>query len=218
MLVGARGELAVAERVIQSLHAGQLTMSQLSGRFMLPASALQVRKTISSLEDFFFRIYLSQVSSNQAALLEYLTQVVEIAKLPLEEQLPKLRALEATLPNQPMLCRLLAPAASKIAEAVRRTTAELRCALVAIALERYRQAHGRWPQSLASLVPEYLPAVPIDPYDMAPLRFRRLPDGVVVYSVGLDGKDDGGNLGRTGPNPLGPDLGFQLWDVESRHQ
>ena len=66
----------------------------------------------------------------------------------------------------------------------------IRCAL---AIERFRLAHaGQRPLSLPSLVPSFIPAVPRDPFDHQPLRFKPLTNGYVVYSVGLDGIDNGG--------------------------
>lgn len=66
-------------------------------------------------------------------------------------------------------------------------------ARTALAVERWRLAHeGRLPQTLAELVPAYLPALPADPCDDQPIRFKHLPQGFVVYSVGLDGTDNGG--------------------------
>jgi hypothetical protein len=41
-----------------------------------------------------------------------------------------------------------------------------------------------------------------------PLRFWPLPDGLVIYSVGLDGVDNGGNLDPDNPFASGIDLGF----------
>jgi hypothetical protein len=38
-----------------------------------------------------------------------------------------------------------------------------------------------------------LPAVPADPFDGQPLRFKPTPDGLVLYSIGRDRKDDGGS-------------------------
>lgn len=70
--------------------------------------------------------------------------------------------------------------------------ANLRMALVALAVERYRLGLGHWPESLAELVPDYLDSVPEDPFDGEPVRYRRLDSGFVVYSVGEDGVDDGG--------------------------
>jgi hypothetical protein len=65
-------------------------------------------------------------------------------------------------------------------------------ARVLLAVERYRMAHGALPDGLDSLVPQYLAAVPEDPHDGAPLRYKRSDRGYVVYSVDGDGRDDGG--------------------------
>ena len=65
-------------------------------------------------------------------------------------------------------------------------------ALTGLAVERYRLAHGSLPESLAQLVPACIDEVPIDPYDGEPLRYRRLNPGFVVYSIGINGKDDSG--------------------------
>jgi len=70
--------------------------------------------------------------------------------------------------------------------------ASVRTALVALAAERFRLRPGRWPETLSELVPQYLPDVPDDPFDGAPLRYRCLEAGFAVYSVGEDRGDDGG--------------------------
>ena len=63
----------------------------------------------------------------------------------------------------------------------------------AFAIERFRLAHEQaLPHALPELVPAYLPAVPRDPFDEQPLRFKKLPRGYVVYSIGPEGVDDGG--------------------------
>jgi hypothetical protein len=86
----------------------------------------------------------------------------------------------------------------------------LRCSRAALAAERYRQAHQRWPASLSELVQAgFLSAVPVDPLDGAPPRLLEGAGGLLIYSVGYDGKDDGGKL---------DDLGFRLWDVTNRRQ
>jgi hypothetical protein len=76
-------------------------------------------------------------------------------------------------------------------------TAEVakRVVTTAIALKRYQLKNGNYPPSLDALVPEFLTAVPLDPAaDGIPLRYRLNGDGTyLLYSVGLNGKDDGGN-------------------------
>lgn len=97
--------------------------------------------------------------------------------------------------------------------------AYFRAAVVAVAAEHYRQAQGRWPATLHELVPEFLTAVPRDPQDLQPLRLARLPDGIAIYSIGPDGKDDGGDVGAGMSTGLkGRDLGIRLWDINKRRQ
>jgi len=73
-----------------------------------------------------------------------------------------------------------------------RSLAHLRCARMALAVERFRLAQGRLPETLAELVPAYTDDVPEDPYDGAALRTQRLERGFVVYCVGPNGRDEAG--------------------------
>ena len=75
-----------------------------------------------------------------------------------------------------------------ITETARRIT------ITTIALKRYQLAHQSYPASLSELVPQYLAQVPIDFMDGKPLRYKLQPDGnFLLYSVGEDGVDDGGD-------------------------
>ena len=71
---------------------------------------------------------------------------------------------------------------------------ERQMTLAAIAVNRCQLRHGKLPSSLEALVPEFLAAVPYDYMSAKPLCYRLKNDGsYVLYSVGLDGKDDGGD-------------------------
>lgn len=59
-----------------------------------------------------------------------------------------------------------------------------------LALHCYQREHGSFPESLAALVPEYLPRVPLDDFDGQPFRYSR--ERKLVYSVGSDLSDEGG--------------------------
>ncbi|MBW8865165.1 MAG: hypothetical protein JF609_09645, partial [Verrucomicrobia bacterium] len=64
----------------------------------------------------------------------------------------------------------------------------------AISLKRFQIRYGRLPASLVELAPEFLATAPLDPMDGKPLRYRANQDGTfLLYSVGADGKDDGGD-------------------------
>ncbi len=67
--------------------------------------------------------------------------------------------------------------------------------LAAIALKRHLLRHGNYPASLTALVPEFLSAVPVDYLDGKPIKYRLNADGgFTLYSVGDDGKDNGGDM------------------------
>ena len=89
-------------------------------------------------------------------------------------------------------------------------------AATACALERFRLAHGQYPETLESLVPDYLAQVPADMLaaPAAKLKYVPAPDGgFKLYSVGFNGVDDGGK-----PNPsIDPhqDLIWQLSEGNS---
>ena len=88
--------------------------------------------------------------------------------------------------------------------------ARRRLLLAALALERYHTRHGNYPPSLTALVPGVLPRLPVDFMDGQPLRYRRTEDGrFVLYSVGLDCVDNGGEVIRPRrTSPYGPRRGL----------
>ena len=66
-------------------------------------------------------------------------------------------------------------------------------ARTALVVEQFRIATGALPGGLDELVPDYMEAVPEDPFAlMEPLRYRPQTTIYCVYSVGRDGRDDGG--------------------------
>ncbi|MCK4343090.1 MAG: hypothetical protein KAY37_15355 [Phycisphaerae bacterium] len=78
-----------------------------------------------------------------------------------------------------------------------RLCAYRRMAATALAIRLYEWDHGRRPETLTELVPDYLPAVPRDPFDAADAELRYLPDAPspLLYSAGKNGVDDGGAIG-----------------------
>jgi hypothetical protein len=85
------------------------------------------------------------------------------------------------------------PAFQEVANKMAETAARLRCAQVALAIERFRLKNdGLRPASLDRLAPTFQSSVPADPFDGNPLRYRLLSKGYVIYSIGKDGTDQGG--------------------------
>ena len=62
------------------------------------------------------------------------------------------------------------------------------------ALAAYRADRGSYPAKLAQLSPQYIAKLPKDIFNHdAELQYRLEGEGYRLYSVGLNGKDDGGN-------------------------
>jgi len=92
-----------------------------------------------------------------------------------------------------ILAELILPAVHSIFDASRRVTAHEAVTLAAIAVERFRLAHGKLPKSLDQLVPEFLEAVPMDPFTGKSLVYNPVQgDPYLLYSLGPNKVDDGG--------------------------
>jgi hypothetical protein len=76
------------------------------------------------------------------------------------------------------------PALDKARDAFARRAAILKTAAVGVAAERYRRAAGSWPTELRQLVPNYIAALPTDPYTGAPLQSAQVAQGFSVYVKG----------------------------------
>ena len=94
-----------------------------------------------------------------------------------------------------ILSTIFEPASERAILQQFRALTERRVAAIELAIRLYRADHqGNYPASLNELTPRYLPAVPLDPIAAGamPMGYRPEAKPPVVYSVGEDGKDDGG--------------------------
>jgi hypothetical protein len=98
-----------------------------------------------------------------------------------------------------------------------RHLALLRTTQTALAVEHYRLAKGRLPKSLDNLVPSCIEAIPTDPFDGHPLKYRTREIGYVVYSVGEDLTDEGGTeRGTQGRDSRGKPLPYDITFIVER--
>jgi hypothetical protein len=87
---------------------------------------------------------------------------------------------------------LLLPAVWAASTAEDRATMQLDLTRLAFALAAYRADRGTYPARLADLAPKYVAAVPKDIFNASELHYRPEGGGCLLYSVGPNGKDDGG--------------------------
>jgi hypothetical protein len=132
--------------------------------------------------------------------LQFMDHYVAAAKMPFPERIAAAQTLQRAVARMPwfhVLARqwLRNMNGPDIILKDVANTARLRAARTAVAVERYRLTHGQLPTTLAALVPSCLDAVPADPFDSAsaPLQYRKLAKGYVVYSIGSDVANDSGD-------------------------
>ncbi len=95
-----------------------------------------------------------------------------------------------------LACQQLLPAVANASRKFANVQTVLDQAAIACALERYRHTNGSFPETLEALTPGLMKAVSRDIIGGEPLHYRRTDNGqYLLYSVGWNVKDDGGQVG-----------------------
>jgi hypothetical protein len=188
-------------------------------------------KVINSNTRFWFMFVKNDVIEGQTLMVEYYTYRLDQvqgdaqAEGKLKELLQRIEKSRQGIDNilfeywdrlfgqgLARAYHVITTATHKTDPAFRQALAAKRVMVAAIAAERFRLKNGRWPNDLHELVPTFLVEVPKDPCSPGnELRWKVTATGRIVYSVGLDGKDDGGNCDWMGENQM-TDIGFRLFD------
>jgi hypothetical protein len=102
-----------------------------------------------------------------------------------------------------LIC-LLIPALHKVQQSADRIEQVQANLQLAFALACYQRERGRYPKTLDALAGDYLPAVPQDLFSSKSLIYRPGENGYLLYSVGVNGKDEEGR--SYDDDPPGDDL------------
>jgi hypothetical protein len=206
LLIGLRGE-----------RGGQFQMRQMmcDGKLRPSHVAAITGKRVTTWQRFTQDMLPSQAGIDRAGFLRQMNELIEAAQLPIEQQqaaFDRVRTAQKAAGD-----RNLFPFLDAVIRAYLRLQANLRCAIAAIAAERYRLVYDAWPMSLEAVVKEgTLAKMPRDPYDGQPLRYKAAGGGVLIYSIGPDRIDNGGAIERNGEPRTGTDQGMRLWDAPAR--
>ena len=87
---------------------------------------------------------------------------------------------------------------------------------VALAVRMHYLEHGRYPFRLADISKEWLPEIPVDLWDQ-PIVYRLKNARPLIYSIGPDGKDEGG-LPADAPWPAPSSRGDLVFGALARSQ
>jgi hypothetical protein len=126
---------------------------------------------------------------------EAFEDTITAAELPIEEQIAAGRVISDQFDQgagMGSMAAILLPSIPRALEADVRNRTYLRVVIVALAAARYEVDKGEYPENADVLVPDYLDAVPLDPCGGGLIRYRRLDQGFVAYSLALNNTDDGG--------------------------
>ena len=162
------------------------------------------------------------VLRDKALGLELLSGWVKASKHP-EQALAINRELSRkldTLPRYAVLTSIWAPSFNRSFVLDMRSVAQLRAARIALAIERYRIDRRLWPGRLDELVPDYIEAIPADPFKDQAMSYLVDDGTVVVYSIGDDETDNGGDVThhRVTDEKSPTDWGFVLLPPERRNR
>lgn len=210
-----RGERAGFHQFMTALAEEKVTMADLAKtRWGMAVSPPIVPKTPVALSGLAPR----RLKGEHARVLRLYSEMVEAANLPLHEQQTALAGIGTRMLEVMPETVHRVNAARQCANSYRFSQSLLRCTMTALAAERYRLAYEDWPRTLDNLVSaKVLDEIPDDPFVAGKLKLKHRPDGITIYSVGLDGVDDDGAIDAEA-SIRSRDIGFRLWNVQARRQ
>ena len=95
------------------------------------------------------------------------------------------------------MLKILGPALSRVGQIAWRLKTGRAALLTVLAILRYRQDTGDYQENLEELITAgYLKKIPLDLFSDKPLVYKRTDDDFILYSVGYDFEDDGGEVYR----------------------
>ena len=210
---GLTGEIANGNEIFKMLMDGRLDLSAAEGGALSPDST-----KLSAWRVWFLK---GDLKGSNAEMIRMQVKLISAAENPTPEVLDG--SLETTLDSQlaasrysfAILARMNLPGELRSIQQCELARAMLRSGAACVAALRFRNDSGAWPDSLDELTPQYLAAVPLDPFTAKPLIYRVREDGILVYSVGKNGKDEGGKVSLIKPDESDTwacdDFGFRIW-------
>jgi hypothetical protein len=173
---------------------GMSTLALLNGLDAPPGDESPLAEPLSLL----YRCFLlpADIAGYRSHMERYQQLLAGTATAPAYSELTKqLDGLSdaSTLRQAGIVTSLVAPALSNVLTSELKGRVLHRAAEVLVAVTRARLAGGAALDTVETLVPENLPAVPRDPFtDGKPLLATAADGGWIVWSVGPDGENDGG--------------------------
>ncbi|HCE45542.1 MAG TPA: hypothetical protein DET40_18535 [Lentisphaeria bacterium] len=146
-------------------------------------------------EQLFYSRIFGLDRTNCIGYLDILSESVDICGLPPEEMLRRSKELKKKIKDLPFYmyeCKNTSSGLMNVFDKKCLALANVACNRAGLAVERYRLKYGKLPEKLFDLKAEFIENVPLDPFDGKELRYKKLPKGYMIYSIGSDCVDNGG--------------------------
>ena len=167
------GERAIALSTVE-------TIEKLAGDTLLVRLLVRIGWGVTGLHDLDRIVYLEGMD-------RYMAHAENPTGLA-----PDGSALVADIPKLYIITHVFLPQQDSALNTSIKLDALRRATIAGLATKRYRLDCGKFPDSLDACVPDYLEAVPTDPFDGKPLKYTYLEHEAVIYSIGSDGVDNSG--------------------------
>lgn len=140
--------------------------------------------------------YIKGARGAEAMLAEYFVELAKVWPDPeaVRNVQREFRSTSAFLDPGVGLAKALVPRLDRFAVQINTSSAFCRVTRIGVAALRLRSASGDWPTLMEAAASAGVSAV--DPFAGEPFKYRIQSHGLVVYSVGQNLRDDGGNVDR----------------------
>jgi hypothetical protein len=184
------------------LGGGHLYIKQLMSLFDSETVGLPLVELLFSGEGWrilFAHPNKAQTKEQADALYDFIEETSKMSPAQLHEQSEKGIHLDEQVESMirgNIFLNILMPAFGAVHKIDYRIKTDIHSVPVITATLRFKANTGQYPQDLTQLKQAgYINEIPIDPFSDKPLVYRKTDEGFILYSVGLDYKDDGGALG-----------------------
>jgi RNA polymerase sigma factor (sigma-70 family) len=204
----------IAEPVLMSALAGNAPLPKPTPgeRIKSITQRLMSLRNVQDLDALMARTTPAELASQVSKLNELYGGLLSLSEATVLEQIRRSTDRPHSLGGVDLQTRVTRGASSSAfksyTQSLGTAKARIRVAQALLAVRRWQLAHGaNLPASMEAVAREAgLRTVPIDPFDGQPIRFTILEGQPTVYSVGQDGRDDGGRI----DNARTPDSGDVL--------
>ena len=219
LVIGVKGERALAAETLRRVASGEIPVSALSDS--AAGNLAPVQGGVAPWEKLL-------IDDQRAISLDSMTKAVAIARQPARKRQALWEVWEADrdrIMGDPLgrftgsLAHAVTPALTAASTAFSRYETELGASAILLAAERHRRKVGSWPEAVATIDRAILASAPADPFSGRSYRIEQRDGRLFVYSIGPNGQNEHGEYNprtwmREGPD----DVGASAWDVSLRKQ